>query len=114
MSSGELHALAQSCRHPSTPASELSNTANQINIILRQGATEKLLREEKQFLINDVVGALNGSFNELDATDLSRLAWLQIHLGDSASAMETVHRGLEIDGNNQYCQSLFTRLSNRP
>ena len=112
--SGELHALAQSCRHHSTPVSELSNTANQINIILRQGATEKLLREEKQFLIKDVVGALNRSFKELDATDLSRLAWLQIHLGDSASAMETVHRGLEIDVNNQYCQSLFTRLSNRP
>ena len=112
--SGEIHALAQSCRHDSTPASELSNAANQINLILRQQSTEKLLWEEKQFLITDVVGALNGSFKELDATDLSRLAWLQIHLGDSASAMETVQRGLEIDVNNQYCQSLFIRLSNRP
>ena len=41
--SGELHALALSCRHDSTPTSELSNAANQINLILRQQTTEKLL-----------------------------------------------------------------------
>ena len=81
--SGELHALAQSCRHDSTPTSELSNAANQINTILRQESSEKLSREEKQFLIKDVVGALKRSSNELDATDFSRLAWLQIHLGES-------------------------------
>ena len=112
--SGELHALAQSCRHDSTPASELSNAANQINIILRRESPEKLSREEKQFLIKDVVGALEGSSNKLNATDFSRLAWLQIHLGESVSALDTARRGLAIDPDNQHCRSLETRLLERP
>ena len=112
--SGALHAHAQSCRNTHTSASELSNAANDINNILsnmRRDATDKVSWEEKQFLINDVVGALTRSVKDLDATDLSRLAWLQIHLGETDSARATVQAGLAIDPNNHYCQSLSMRLS---
>lgn len=113
--SGALHARAQSCRNASTPVSELSNAANDINNILRDmrlDAADKLSWEEKQFLITDVVGALERSTAELNATDLSRLAWLHIHLGNTASARKAAQRGLEIEENNQHCQGLLTRLSN--
>ena len=107
---GELHALAQICRPDSTPASELSDTANKINSILSQISPTSISREEKQFLVRDVVDALIVVTDELDATDLSRLAWLQLHLDESASALETVNKGLSLDPNNRHCLSLQTRL----
>ena len=110
--SGELVALAQSCRHNGTPTSELSDAANQINSILNQESQSSIARETKQFLIKDVVGALNRQSEELDATDFSRLAWLQLHLDDPVSALKAVHRGLTIDKNNHYCLGLQARLSN--
>ena len=113
---GELHALAQSCRSNHTPLIELSNAANQINNIfskLRWETPEVLSQEEKLFLIQDVVGNLKLAMNELNPTDLSRLAWLQVHLGESDSALQTVQRGLSIEPEHQHCLRLMTRLSSR-
>ena len=110
----ELHALAQVCRDYGTPSSELSNAANRINNILRLMPNNQLSREEKQTLIQDVVGALRRSSKDLDATDLSRLAWLQVHLGETDAALKTVSQGLTIDPDNAHCQSLQARLSARP
>ena len=111
--SGELVALAQSCRHSTTPTSEVSDAANQINSILSQESPSNITRETKQFLIKDVVGALNRNSDDLDATDFSRLAWLQLHLDDTAAAQEAVDRGLKIDKTNRHCLGLQSRLSNR-
>ena len=110
----ELHALAQVCRDYGTPSSELSNAANRINNILHLMPNNQLSREEKQTLIQDVVGALRRSSKDLDATDLSRLAWLQVHLGETDAALKTVSQGLTIDPDNAHCQSLQARLSARP
>ncbi len=109
----ELHALAQICRVDSTPINVLSNTANRINGILA-GSPAQLSQEEKQLLIGDVVGAFQPRVSqgyEADATDLSRLAWLQVHLGDTALALETVRRGLALDPGNTHCQRIEAKLS---
>ena len=47
---------------------------------------------------------------EADATDLSRLAWLYLHLHDSRRASEIVEEGLVIDPENEYCNRLARRL----
>ena len=110
----ELHALAQSCRRDNTPLIELSDAANQINNIfskLRWESPDALSREEKQFLIRDVVGKLELARAELNPTDLSRLAWLQLHLGDRDSALVTVNQGLSIDPEHYHCLGLKARLS---
>ena len=108
--SGELHALAQICRLDTTPTNVLSNTASRINGILR---LISLSRDEKQSMLRDIVGGfqLRASRDyELDATDLSRLAWLQVHLDDIASALSTVQRGLRLDPDNTHCKRLAARL----
>ena len=113
---GELHALAQSCRGTNTPSIELSEVANQISNIffkLRWESPEVLSREEKQFLVRDVVGNLELALRELNPTDLSRLAWLQLHLGEIDSALVTVNQGLSIDPENSHCLGLKARLSSR-
>ena len=110
----ELHALAQSCRRDNTPLIELSDAANQINNIfskLPRESPDALPREEKQFLIRDVVGKLELARAELNPTDLSRLAWLQLHLGERDSALVTVNQGLSIDPENYHCLGLKARLS---
>ena len=108
---GVLDALAQICRHVNTPSIELSNTANRINSILRSMPGYEVSHEVKRILIKDVVGALQRCLDELDATDLSRLAWLQVHLGEYPAALDTVTKGLEIDPYNTHCRRLQTRLS---
>ena len=110
----ELHALAQSCRRDNTPLIELSDAANQINNIfskLRWEFPDAPSREEKPFLIRDVVGKLELARAELNPTDLSRLAWLQLHLGERDSALVTVNQGLSIDPEHYHCLGLKARLS---
>lgn len=119
--SGELDAMAQACSSTAIPTQFLSDSANRINAILRdlagsQSAQHQITREEKQFMIRDVVNVLEERFGDLDtddfsgATYLSRLAWLQLHVDDSASALATAKRGLVIDPNNTYCKNLVDRL----
>lgn len=107
---GELDALAQICRRANTPVNVLSNTASRVNTILAtlQG---QLSREEKQMLIREVEGALKRHLQELDATDLSRLSWLQIHLGETEAALSVAEKGLKIDPYNIHCQRLVSRLN---
>ena len=118
---GELIALAHACSSNLIPTHILSDSANRINGILRdinvnQSIHDQITMEEKQFIIRDVVSAIERSFEDLDtgdissATNLSRLAWLQWHVDDRASARATAERGLAIDPNNTYCKNLADRL----
>ena len=107
---GELHALSQICLLDATPTNVLSNTANRINGILR---LTPLPRDEKQSMLKDVVASfqLRASRGyELDATDLSRLAWLQVHLNEIPSALATVQHGLELEPYNTHCRGLAEHL----
>ena len=107
---GELHALAQICRLETTPTHVLSNAANRINGILR-GIS--LSREDKESMFRGVVNGFelrSSRTNDLDSTDLSRLAWLQVHLDDISAAINTVERGLALDPENEYCRRLSARL----
>jgi hypothetical protein len=47
---------------------------------------------------------------EASARDLSRLAWLELKLGDDAKASEFVQMGLEMDSDDQHCIRLKERL----
>ena len=118
---GELDAHAQACTSVGTPTHVLSDSANRINAILsditrNQTDQQHLTNEEKQFIVREVVNAIKDRFEDLDteelssATALSRLAWLQVHVDELASARATVTRGLRIDPNNTYCKNLARTL----
>ena len=118
---GELDAMAQACSSNGIPTHHLSDSANRINAILRdmadnQSSHHQITKDEKQFIVQDVVNALERDFEDLDtddfasATDLSRLAWLQVHVNDLSAARATVQRGLAIDPNNSYCKNLADTL----
>jgi hypothetical protein len=48
--------------------------------------------------------------NEADANDLSRLAWLYLHLHNPDMALEIVIRGLALEPENEHCIRLARRL----
>ena len=107
---GELVALAQICRLETTPTDMLSNAANRINGILPRIS---LSREEKESMLRGVVNGFQlrvSRAKDIDSTDLSRLAWLQLHLDDISAAINTVEHGLSLDPENEYCRRLSARL----
>jgi hypothetical protein len=56
-----------------------------------------------------VIEALEGSFLELDAEALSRLAWLYIHCGRASDSRRVVERGLVVDFENESLRKLAAR-----
>ena len=113
--SGELHALAQVCRQRSAALHVVRNTANRINGVLRSNVDKdvRLRREETQFLLADVVSAMENHLSDLDATDCSRLAWLYVHLDQDVQAIEVAQSGLDMDPDNGYCYRLIQTLNYR-
>lgn len=107
---GAIDALAQVCRLDDTPVEYISNAALRINSILSKVSPEEIGSQEKPILVQDVVGALETSINELNATDLSRLSWLYLNSGKTEEGYDAAKRGLEIEPNNHYCQRIVDRF----
>jgi hypothetical protein len=53
---------------------------------------------------------LESSVQSLDATDLSRLAWLHLHTNNDSRARELAELGLGLDPENDHCWRLSQRL----
>ena len=85
----------------------LSAAANDINNRLR---FYDLQQDEKQVLLRDVLRPLQEHTNEMNGTDLSRLAWLQVHLGEENAALESARKGLERDPYNYHCLRFMRRF----
>jgi len=111
--SGELHSLVAMSQVTDLPMHVISNAANRVNARLSElSAAGRLLigQEERQVLLLQLVKALEEHEDEMDAVDFSRLGWLYTNYGDTARALDSVHRGLALDESNEYCQSLERRL----
>jgi len=88
----------------------LSNAANRLNNLLRDNSLA-LDSEEKRLLYRDLAQLMEARMREADATDLSRLAWLHLHLHDPVRARDIAEQGLELESDNEHCQRLLVRLS---
>lgn len=108
--SGAAQALIRLCKLPDTPYFILSNTANRLNNLLRDNSLA-LDSEEKRVLYRDLAHLMEARMREADATDLSRLAWLHLHLRDPDRAREIAEQGLDIESDNEHCSRLLVRLS---
>lgn len=108
--SGAAQALIRLCKLPDTPYFILSNTANRLNNLLRDNSLA-LDSEEKRVLYRDLAHLMEARMREADATDLSRLAWLHLHLRDPDRAREIAEQGLDIESYNEHCSRLLVRLS---
>lgn len=105
---GEVHAYIQRAQIVSVPFHDVSNTANLLN---RRFGELDLETDVKRQLCQELLDVLVKRIAESGPNDLSRMAWLALHLNQSAKAQEFVNKGLELDNQNIHCLRLSTKLN---
>lgn len=106
----EVHALIESSQYSQVDFSDLSNVVNKVNHML---STQELVlndNTEKSELLSKIYGVVSKRKSEGDAVDLSRIAWLALHLDKQDDAKFMVEQGLLLDPDNTYCQKLKIKL----
>jgi hypothetical protein len=93
----------------SAPFYVVSNTANRVNELFKQ-EYRLFETEEKRIIVQGLVETMENRIDEADANDLSRLAWLYLHLKNEEKASYFTQKGIEADSDNIYCQRLLTKL----
>lgn len=107
---GEIHALIERAQIGAVHFSDLSNTANRLNAILKLHALQ-VDQEQKRALGQRIADVMERRRTEADADDLSRMAWLRIRLGQTEKAREYVKMGLRKDPDNDHCRNLAQYLA---
>ena len=98
------------CEHSVVPFFVVSNTANKLNSMF-WGKRLQLDTDEKRILIRRLATVMSERLSEADADDYSRLAWLNLHLHDEASARHLTEEGLKLDGDNEHLNRLAEKFS---
>lgn len=106
---GEVHALIERAQISSVPFHDISNTANLLNRSRREHELD-VDKEEKRLLGQRIASVLDKRRSEASADDLSRMAWLALHLGQEAKAREYAQAGLAMEPENHHCRKIFERL----
>ena len=105
----EAHALIERSKYDKAPFPDISNAANRINLLLHEKKLN-LNKEVKIELVKRLSDIMERRKREADANDLSRMAWLALHIENRELAIEYVVRGLEKDKYDIYCLKLAHRL----
>ena len=104
---GEIQALVERATYASVPFYDISNTANLLN---SKYSDLDLALDGKRHLAQRLLDLLQTRSNEAQAGDLSRMAWLALHLDQEDLAKEFVTYGMSIDSENEHCLKLATKL----
>jgi hypothetical protein len=110
---GEVQALAELSDMPDTLTDELSRLAHNINRVFASAKRDGKVPfqpDERKYLVGKLIRHLESSLAHLDATDMSRLAWLHLHVGDEGRAREITEKGLSMDSGNEYCLKLAQKF----
>lgn len=107
---GEMHSFIELAQLSSIPFSEVSNTANKLNKMIR-GQQLNVDWEEKRQLALRLAAVLEKRQKEAGPDDLSRMAWLALNTGQEEKAREFVKAGLKIEPNNYHCRNVTQRLN---
>lgn len=106
---GEIHAFIERAQLASVPFYDVSSTANRLNALLREQELD-VDKEEKRHLAQRLLVVLEGRRNEATADDLSRMAWLALHIDQPLKAGQFVSSGLQLEPGNPHCIGLRERL----
>ena len=107
---GVIHASVERSRVSHVPFHDLSNTANTLNKLLNE-SPDMLDKDQKTYWVDKLALVLRERKSEAKSSDLSRMAWLEIHRGQEALAIEYVKDGLKIDPDDYHLVKLAQRLN---
>lgn len=105
----EMHALVEFAQQEGLEFDDVSRVASRINGLVKN-EPRAVDSDEKRILIKRLIDVLASRVREASATDLSRLAWLCIHVRDVESARRYVEIGLQDEPDNEYLINLDRRL----
>jgi hypothetical protein len=83
----------------------ISSAVNRFNSVLRADYSI-FSGDEKRVFAQRLRQAMEDGLTEATATDLSRLAWLCLRLGDEPAADKYIRQGLSQEPDNEYCLRL--------
>lgn len=106
---GEAHALVEITRLESVPFPTISVVASRLNGLL-SGPIGLIDPQVKRVLAARVLEVMDSRVDEANAADLSRMAWLCLHLKDESKAREYTRKGLAIEPDNFHLQNLAEKL----
>lgn len=112
----EAHATAEMAREANISAPDLSRLADRLNHIFANAKKDGIILfevEERRLLLGKLTHSLERMLDQLDATDISRLAWLHLHAGDRQRAQLLAATGLNQEPDNPYCAKISLHLSDR-
>ena len=92
--------------------SEISNMAHYVNS--RREVISEKDPAHVSALFKPLAQLMERQRESASATDLSRLAWLYLHAGDSEAALVTAESGLKADPLNVHCERLVVNLNKSP
>lgn len=112
---GEVLAYGEIAQAAESSVRDVSDAANRLNNLLRARPHEegKLSGDIKRASIEKVVRRMRDDFHLLSATDLSRLAWLYLNIGNSGQARAIAEEGRARQTDNEYCLRLIERLDSQ-
>lgn len=108
----ELAALCEFAQTPGATIDDVSRAANRFNALMASRAID-LRGDDKRVMAERLRSLLERTADHPDATTLSRLAWLCLHLGDVKAARKYANMGLEDDPMNSFCIRLSDQLKSR-
>lgn len=107
--SAEVHALVELAQQDGLEYVDISRVANRVNGLLK-AEPRAIDSDEKRILVRRLVDVMASRASEASATDLSRLAWLCVHVRDVDAAARFVQRGLKDEPVNEHLLKLDRRL----
>ena len=105
---GSCSAFLNAARVESPRLEEISNMANYVN---SSDAVREMDPNQRSGLLRPLAGMFTQHASTASAVDLSRLAWLRLHMGDFAKARELALMGIEKQPDNVHCRRLIARLA---
>lgn len=106
---GEMHAIAEYVAIDENTREHVSDGIHRVAQLLADHK-DSLDRPERSVLVRRLIEAFQPHVEEASATELSRLAWLHLHLRQEGLAKRVVRRGLQKDSENYHCRKLAERL----
>lgn len=113
-SEGEILAYGEIALLPDASVRDVSDAANRLNNAIKANPQDvgRLSSDAKRATIEKVIRRLMDHYELLSATDLSRLAWLYLNLGNESEARRVAEEGIKRQSGNDYCLRLLERLAN--
>lgn len=110
---GEIHALSEAALLVALDQEALSELANRLNSrisALKHRSFEDNWSGRVRGLLELVIEAMERHLSELSSTDCSRLAWLNLNVGNRERARDVAELGLKRDYTDWHCQNLIRKL----